>query len=51
MRFHEQIINTLIGFHYKQLPQFIRRITIGICNEVYEVGLENMAIIVRLSQP
>jgi len=49
MQSHEQIINTLIEFHYKQLPQFIRRITIGICNEVYEVGLQNKAIIVRLS--
>lgn len=49
MQSHEQIINTLIEFHYKQLPQFIRRITIGICNEVYEVGLKSMAVIVRLS--
>ena len=49
MRYHEEIINKLIRFHYKLSPQFIRRITIGVCNEVYEVGLGSKEIIVRLS--
>src|SRR3990167_7682419 len=46
---HEQVIAALISFHYKHLPKFIRRITIGICNEVYEVGLIDKVIIVRFN--
>jgi ribosomal-protein-alanine N-acetyltransferase len=46
---HEQMINTLIMLHYKQLPKFINRIAIGICNEVFEIGLNDQTIIVRMS--
>jgi RimJ/RimL family protein N-acetyltransferase/aminoglycoside phosphotransferase (APT) family kinase protein len=46
---HEQMIETIILLHFKQSPKFIRRMVIGICNEVYEVGLDDKEIIVRLS--
>lgn len=46
---HEQMIEIIISSHFKQLPKFIKRIAIGICNEVYEVGLNNRVVIARLS--
>src|SRR5713101_2312488 len=46
---HEQMIETIIMFHFGLMPHFITRITIGICNEVYAVGLDDKELIVRLS--
>ena len=43
------MINKVITFHFTQPPTFIRRITIGICNEVYDVGLNDKEVIIRLS--
>lgn len=46
---HEKMINVIIFSHYRQSPKSIRRITIGICNEVYEVGLNDPVVIARLN--
>jgi aminoglycoside phosphotransferase (APT) family kinase protein len=46
---YEQMIKVIILSHFMQVPKCIRHITIGICNEVYNVGLENKEVIVRLS--
>ncbi len=46
---HEKMIETIIANHFKEHPKFIRRMVIGICNEVYEVGLNEKEVIVRLS--
>jgi|SRR3990167_1252999 len=46
---HEQMVNTIIIHHFNHKPRFVRRITIGICNEVYAVGLADKEVIVRLS--
>lgn len=46
---HDQMINAIILSHFKQTPTFIKRMVIGICNEVYEVGLNGRNVIVRLS--
>jgi aminoglycoside phosphotransferase (APT) family kinase protein len=46
---HEQIIHEIIKTQFGQVPTFIQRITIGICNEVYDVGLQDKEVIVRLS--
>ncbi|MBA3660913.1 MAG: phosphotransferase [Gammaproteobacteria bacterium] len=46
---HEEMINKVIMFHFNQSPVLIRRMTIGICNEVYDVGLNNREVIIRLS--
>lgn len=46
---HKEMINVIIFSHFKQIPKFVLRITIGICNEVYEVGLNDRSIIARLS--
>ncbi len=43
------MINKVIMFHFNQSPVLIRRMTIGICNEVYDVGLNNREVIIRLS--
>lgn len=43
------MIETVVFSHFKELPKFIRRITIGISNEVYEVGLRSQVVIARLS--
>lgn len=43
------MINLIIAYHFNQTPTFIRRITIGICNEVYRVGLADKEVIVRLN--
>jgi aminoglycoside phosphotransferase (APT) family kinase protein len=49
MKKHVQMIKTLIASRFGQTPKFVRRITIGICNEVYDVGLEDKEVIVRFS--
>lgn len=46
---HKRMIETIIASCFKQIPKFIKRITIGISNEVYEVRLSNRVVIVRLS--
>lgn len=46
---HEEMIQLVIGSRFRQVPKFIQRIAIGICNEVYRVGLEKQEVIVRLS--
>ncbi len=46
---HELMIETIVAKHFKEHPKFIRRMVIGICNEVYEVGLNDKEVIVRLS--
>lgn len=46
---HEEMINKVITFHFNQHPKFIKRMTIGICNEVYLVGLNDREVIIRLS--
>jgi len=46
---HEAMIGVIITFHFRQIPKFIRRIAIGICNEVYDVGLQDKDVIVRMS--
>jgi len=46
---HNEMIKTVIEFHFNQAPKFIRRITIGICNEVYDITLNDSEVIVRLS--
>jgi len=46
---HEEMIERIISLHFKQSPKSIERITIGICNEVYQVGLNSKEVIVRLS--
>ncbi len=33
------MINTAIQFHFNQLPKLIRRIAVGICNEVYKLAI------------
>ncbi|MBA2650005.1 MAG: phosphotransferase [Legionella sp.] len=46
---HEEMIKTIISYHFKEQPKAITRITIGICNEVYGVNLSNKDVIARLS--
>ncbi len=46
---YEQMIRTIILFHFGYIPKFIKRITIGTSNEVYDVGLKDKEVIVRLS--
>jgi len=46
---HDQMINKIISLHFGETPRNIQRITIGICNEVYDVSLKNNAVIVRMS--
>ena len=46
---HKQMITTVIEHHFNQTPKFVMRIAIGICNEVYNVGLNESEVIVRLS--
>jgi len=47
---HESMITKLIAHHFGYTPKHITRIAIGICNEVYAVGLKNSDVIVRMSQ-
>ncbi len=46
---HEEMIQSMISSQFKETPYHINRITIGICNEVYCVGLKEYEVIVRLS--
>lgn len=46
---HEEMIQLIMELQFKQLPKFIKRVAIGICNEVYQVGLEKEEVIARLS--
>lgn len=46
---HKAMIHLIIEARFNQTPQYIDRIAIGICNEVYRVGLKNREVIVRLS--
>lgn len=46
---HESIIDVLVIKHFKEKPKSIRRMTMGICNEVYNVVLRDKEIIARLS--
>lgn len=46
---HEAMIHLIIEARFNQTPQYIDRIAIGICNEVYRVGLKEREVIVRLS--
>jgi hypothetical protein len=46
---HEEMIRLVIASRFNQAPKYISRIAIGICNEVYRVGLENDEVIARLS--
>lgn len=47
---HTPMIKTVISHHFGKPPIDIQRITIGICNEVYRVGLNDEEIIIRLNQ-
>lgn len=49
MQSFEKMIETIVLSHFGQVPKFIKRIEVGICNEVYNVGLEDKEIIIRLS--
>ncbi len=46
---HKKAVHTIILNYFGEIPTFIRRMTIGICNEVYDVGLNEKEVIVRLS--
>lgn len=46
---HKEMITNIVAYHFKQTPKSVDRISIGICNEVYDVGLKDKNIIVRLS--
>ncbi len=46
---HKKVVHTIILSYFGEIPSFIRRMTIGICNEVYDVGLNEKEVIVRLS--
>lgn len=45
---HIQMIEVVTNLHFKQTPKFIKRIAVGISNEVYEVGLQEKEVIARL---
>jgi hypothetical protein len=47
---HNTMINSVIKNHFHQFPVFINRMKIGICNDVYKVGLSESEVIIRLSQ-
>jgi aminoglycoside phosphotransferase (APT) family kinase protein len=46
---YEQMIEAIIISYFGQLPKFIKHITIGSSNEVYDIGLQDKEVIVRLS--
>lgn len=46
---HEAMIHLITEEQFNQTPQYIDRIVIGICNEVYRVGLKEREVIARLS--
>lgn len=45
---HEKLIEKVIVRHFGKKPEFIRRMTTGICNEVYLVSLGSKEVIARL---
>lgn len=47
---HEQMISRVVSSHFKETPKAIKRMTKGICNEVYDVALTDQEIIARLSK-
>jgi hypothetical protein len=47
--YNEEMIQLIIKSQSRQVPKFVKRIAIGICNEVYRVGLEKEEVIARLS--
>jgi RimJ/RimL family protein N-acetyltransferase len=46
---HEGMIYLIAEVRFNQIPQYVSRIAIGICNEVYRVGLNECEVIARLS--
>src|ERR1700722_6031071 len=46
---HEEMIQLVMTSRFNQRTKYIYRIAIGICNEVYRVGLEKEEVIARLS--
>lgn len=48
-RLHASMITTVAAKHFGQAPRFIERMTQGICNEVYCVGLGDKEVIIRLN--
>lgn len=46
---HEQIIKRVVKKHFDVDPKSVQRMTIGICNEVYNVDLGDREVIARLS--
>lgn len=46
---HEAMIHLITETRFNQTPQYIDRIAIGICNEVYRVGLKEREVTARLS--
>lgn len=46
---HESMIHLIAEVLFNQTPRYIDRIAIGICNEVYRVGLKEREVIARLS--
>jgi hypothetical protein len=46
---YEAMIHLITEARFNQTPQYIDRIAIGICNEVYRVGLKEREVIARLS--
>lgn len=45
---HESMICQIISKHFGQMPKYIKRMSIGISNEVYLVSLETNQVIARL---
>lgn len=46
---YEAMIHLITEERFNQTPKYIDRIAIGICNEVYRVGLKEREVIARLS--
>lgn len=46
---HEEMIARVVASRFNEVPRSIERMTMGICNEVYDVELSHRGVIVRLS--
>jgi aminoglycoside phosphotransferase (APT) family kinase protein len=46
---HESMIELIIMSHCRQKPSAVKRIALGICNEVYDVSLQDKNVIVRMN--
>jgi aminoglycoside phosphotransferase (APT) family kinase protein len=46
---HESMIELIIMSHFRQKPSAVKRIALGICNEVYDVSLQDKNVIVRMN--